>query len=518
MRNHTPLFFCLFSFFFFGVLIHPNGPFDVVKIQGGSIAGIANANGDIHIFKGIPFASPPVGTLRWKAPQPVEHWFGVKLCNQFGPSPMQGAPLPFSMWSQEFLIPKEPISEDCLYLNVWTGASAPKDKLPVVVWIYGGGFASGGSGVPIYDGEAMAKKGIIFVSINYRVGIFGFFAHAQLSKESEYHSSGNYGLLDQLAALKWVRNNIAQFGGDPQNVTIAGQSAGAMSVNCLVASPLAKNLFQKAIAESGASFTRQNNSLKFAETEGDKIMQSLNVNSIDAMRTISAEELLKNAKGQYAPTIDGYFLPASIVDIFNNGAQNKVPLLTGWNEEEGLLRSPIKNAADYKNQIEETYSEDAPTLLKYYPAINDSEASKSQQNLSRDAFFGIQNYAWANMESEQGLPVYVYRFVRRPPATGEYKKFGTFHTAEVPYAYNNLAFVDRPWEPIDYQLANTMSSYWANFIKNGNPNQPGLPRWPSYQTNKKEIMLLGKTLKSVLMPNREGLDFLYKISSGKSKQ
>src|SRR5882724_3223563 len=250
--------------------------FDKIKITGGEISGTVNSTGDVHIFRGVPFAAPPVGSLRWKAPQPVVSWSGVKACDKFGASPMQPKPAAFSMWTEEFLIPKEPISEDCLNLNVWTGASSAKEKRPVIVWIYGGGFSSGGSACPIYDGEAMAKKGIVFVSINYRVGIFGFFAHPELTKESGYNASGNYAILDQLAALRWVKSNIAAFGGDAGNVTIAGQSAGSISVNILVASPLGKDLFQKAIGESGASFSNPLTTLAKAEEAGEAYGKSLN--------------------------------------------------------------------------------------------------------------------------------------------------------------------------------------------------------------------------------------------------
>jgi para-nitrobenzyl esterase len=248
----------------------PRTAADPVKTQAGRVAGTTNAGGDVRIFRGIPFAAPPVGALRWKAPQPVKPWTGVRNCTAFGPSPMQNDPAPFSMWTEEYLIPKDPIDEDCLYLNVWTGARSAAEKRPVLVWIYGGGFVSGGSAVPIYDGEAMAKKGILFVSINYRVGVFGFFAHPELTRESGRGASGNYGLMDQVAALQWVQQNIAAFGGDPGNVTVAGQSAGAMSVNCLVASPLAKGLFTKAIAHSGASFGRNILTLREAEAGGKR--------------------------------------------------------------------------------------------------------------------------------------------------------------------------------------------------------------------------------------------------------
>ena len=458
----------------------------------------------------MPFAAPPVGNLRWKASQPVTPWTGVKECNAFGPSPMQPKPAAFSMWSEEFLIPKEPISEDCLYLNVWTGAKFAKEKRPVMVWIYGGGFGSGGSGVPIYDGEAMARKGIVFVSINYRVGVFGFFAHPELTKESGKNASGNYGLLDQLAALQWVQKNITAFGGDPGNVTIAGQSAGSMSVNCLVASPLGKGLFKKAIAESGAKVLKSSSTLQDAEQDGLKTAEALKASSITELRNIPAEELLEKAKGMRAPIIDGYVLPVAISKIFAGGKENDVALLTGWNQDEGLLFGPIKNATAYRKQVAEQYGVDSATFLKYYPAATDSEAAKSQLDASRDIIFGVENYTWANLESMQGKKVFVYRFIRKVPATGEYVKYGAFHTGEVPYAYDNLKFVNRPWQPVDEKLADVMSSYWVNFITSGDPNGKGLPKWPIYITTTKEVMQLGVKQQARHLPDEEALDFMYK--------
>ncbi len=268
----------------------------------------------------------------------------------------------FSMWSTEFLIPAEPISEDCLYLNVWTGAQTSQEKRPVLVWIYGGGFVSGGSGVPIYDGEAMAKKGIVFVSINYRVGIFGFFAHPQLTTQSGRRASGNYGLMDQIAALKWVQHNIAAFGGDPKNVTIAGQSAGSMSVNCLVASPQAKGLFHRAIAESGAGFINRTVGLQKAEAEGIKVMRGFHLTSINDLRAVAAEDLMKLQANYTGPITDGYVLPDAIPNIFKKGKANKVDLLTGWNEEEGLTLGPIKNALDFQQEAKDKYGESAASF------------------------------------------------------------------------------------------------------------------------------------------------------------
>jgi para-nitrobenzyl esterase len=483
----------------------------IVKTTAGVISGGTNQEGNIHIFRGIPFAAPPVGALRWKAPQPAQPWTGVRKCNQFGPSPMQPKPAPFSMWSAEFLIPEEPISEDCLYLNVWSGASSNSEKRPVLVWIYGGGFNSGGSAVPIYDGEAMAKDGIVFVSFNYRVGPFGFFAHPELTKESGHAASGNYGLMDQIAALKWVQQNIAQFGGNPGNITIAGQSAGAMSVNCLVASPLAAGLFQKAIAQSGGLFSRNWTSLEAAEAEGAKATQASGYQTIEELRKLSAEDVLKKLAGQRRPIVDGYVMPAPIVDVFAAGKQAKVALLAGWNEEEGLVFGPIQKKDQFREQMVERYSANAAALLKYYPAESDSDASRSQYDLSRDMLFGAHGFAWANMQASQGLPVYMYRFTRKVPGVGAYAKYGAFHTGEVPYAYNNLRAVDRPWQAADRQLAATMSAYWVNFIKTGNPNGGQLPQWPAYTENEKQVMILGDVQKATALPDVERLRFLYSI-------
>jgi para-nitrobenzyl esterase len=489
------------------------GVFERVKVEGGLVSGVRGGGGEIHIFKGVPFAAAPVGALRWKSPQPVVGWQGVKVCDHFGPSPMQNKPAAFSMWSEEFLIPATPISEDCLYLNVWTGAKSGKEKRPVLVWIYGGGFGSGGSGVPIYDGEAMAKKGIIFVSINYRVGIFGFFAHSELTKESANHSSGNYGLMDQLAGLKWVQNNITAFGGDPNNVTIAGQSAGSMSVNCLVASPLAKNLFQKAIAESGAEFIKQSPTLSSAEAEGQRLMQSMKLASIADLRAVPAEDLQRQPGNLRGPIVDGYVLPDAVFNIFAAGKENKISLLTGWNEDEGILFESMKSAADFTKDMHTKYGVNAGGLLQYYPAQTDSQAVVSQLRLSRDMIFGVENYTFANVEGGRGAKVYVYRFKRKPPATGEYLKYGAFHTAEVPYAYNNLRFVNRPWEPVDHRLADLMSTYWVNFVRNGNPNGKGLPVWDAYSPGTERVMFLSEQSGTANLPDKAGLDLLFKTMS-----
>ena len=488
---------------------------DVVKVDGGLVSGTRGRDRAIHIFRGVPFAAPPVGALRWKAPQPVIPWKGVRRCDTFGPSPMQGDPVPFGPWSREYLIPPKPISEDCLYLNIWTGASSGHERRPVLVWIYGGGFLSGGSAVPVYDGEAMARKGIVFVSINYRVGIFGFFAHPWLTRESGRNASGNYGLMDQVAALRWVQKNIAAFGGDPAQVTIAGQSAGSMSVNCLVASPLCHHLFTRAIAESGASVLASGPmsqaNLSRAESEGTRVAELLHASSIEQLRGVPAADLLKVDAALRGPIVDGYVLPASVPEIFRDHRENDVDLLTGWNQDDGVVFGKPLAADAFKKELSGEFGDVVATgLLRYYPAGSDTQAAASQASLSRDRIFGVQNYTWANLQATEGRgKVYVYRFTRPLPATGEYRKYGAFHTGEVAYAYDNLDSVHRcPWEQGDRVLAGVMSSYWANFIKYGNPNGRDLPFWPAYDTTKDAIMILDVDPHAAPLPGKESLDFL----------
>lgn len=490
---------------------------DKVQVDGGLIAGIRTQDDSIYIFKGIPYAAAPVGDLRWKASAPVPEWSGIKECHAFGPSPMQPSPEPFYMWSEEFLIPKAPIDEDCLYLNVWTGAKKTNEKRPVVVWIHGGGFTSGSSAVPIYDGEATARKGVVFVSINYRLGVFGFFSHPALTAESPNNASGNYGLMDQIAALKWVKDNITAFGGDPENVTIAGQSAGAASVIFLVASPLAKGLFQKAIVQSGTGLLSRSPGpdrmalydLQHAEQAGLQFANELNTSSLAELRSISASELQSKAPFPLHPIIDGYVLPESVTTIYKQNQENDISLLTGWNEDDGILIGEFDNADQYKEKILAQWGAAGPEVLEYYPATTDKEAEISQLHLQRDLVFGAQNYILANLVSDQAKAVFVYRFTRRVPA-GKYKDFGAFHTGEVPYAYDNLQFVDRPFEPADYQLEEVMSDYWVNFIVSGNPNAAGLPEWPAYKTDSKQIMYLGDQQRKGILQDTVSLDFLSK--------
>ena len=480
----------------------------VVNTNAGKVAGFKEGN--INVFKGIPFAAPPVGDLRWKAPQKVQAWSGIKDCVQFGASPVQAEPIPFMCWSEEFLIPKKPIEEDCLYLNVWSKATPVKK--PVLVYIYGGGFRSGGAGCAIYDGKEIAEKDVVFVSINYRVGVFGFLAHPELTKESGYGASGNYALLDMIAALKWVKENIVAFGGDPNQVTIAGQSAGAFAVNHLCATPLAKGLFKGAIAQSGGSVLssslRPTTNLLQAEAMGIEFAKNLHANSLADLRKLSAEEILKSNQGLSYPIEDGYVLPSSIADIYAKGVQNDVSLMLGWNYDDRVSGPPVKAEA-YKAQLLKQYGANAEKVLQYYPATNDSIAAISQDNLNRDAFFGVQGFAWANAQLQKGKSkVFVYNFNRKLPAYTPATNFGAFHTGEVPYVFNNLKTVNRPWQDIDIQLADQMSNYWVNFTKTGNPNGTGLTQWSSFTKQKGQVMILAEKIRHEDLPFRQGLEVL----------
>ena len=504
----------LLSFFLFSFRILHGQDSDIINVEGGKVSGIFNQESGVHIFKGIPFAAPPIGELRWRAPQPVVLWEGIKECDKFGPSPMQAKPAPFMFWSSEFLIPEEPIDEDCLYLNVWTKSKNNSEKLPVIVYIYGGGFQSGGSGCLIYDGEAMAKKDIVFVSINYRVGVFGFLAHPELTKESEHQTSGNYAILDMIAALHWVKNNIAQFGGDPDNVTIAGQSAGSFGVNYLTVSPLASGLFHKAIAQSGAGFLtssfRPNMDLKAAENAGLEYAKKFGDSSMSDLRSKTAEEIFNMRGGMSWPFVDGYVIPESIMDAYQNGHQNDVPVIVGWNKDDIVMGMP-QPTEQFKKRIESRYGDLADDFFKVYPVGTEEQARQSQFDMGRDQTFGAQMYIWARLQiSLGGALVYVYNFNRALPAYNKETAFGAFHSGEIVYAYDNLHALDRPWEPVDQEIATIMSQYWVNFAKTGDPNGEGLPQWDAYNTKDEMVIVLDENTMQKTLPDQAKLHFWMK--------
>lgn len=505
-------FIFLITVFFFACAKKENSSnlsIDLVSVEGGQISGKMDDSGQVKIFKGIPFSAAPLGDLRWKAPQAVQPWEGIRVCTENPAAPMQNPPVPFFAWSAEFLIPTEPISEDCLYLNIWTAAEKTDEKRPVLVWIYGGGFGSGGNTVPLYDGEDLAKKGIVVVNINYRVGILGFLAHPDLSAENSDQTSGNYGILDQIAALEWVKKNITAFGGDPENVTIAGQSAGAFSVNALVVSPKAKGLFHKAIAQSGGIISRNNglvSGLEGAEARGKQLTDTLEISLAD-LRRIPADSLLK-LPGRFAPVFDGKVLP-SARQAFEEGRFSDVPLLTGWNADDRVSGNPPTSPKEFLADAKKQYGGRAGEYLQLFPAGNELELQQTLNTIGVLGF-GFQNYTWARLQTEKGQKdAYLYYFTRVPP--GE-PNFGAFHSAEFSYALHTLRNWNRPFEQADYKLEETMSDYWVNFVKTGNPNGAGLPEWPIFDPENPLVIELGTEVKTRAMPYWEQMKFMESIN------
>jgi para-nitrobenzyl esterase len=478
-----------------------------VKTQYGTIKGTVNESETVAMFKGIPFAAPPVGDLRWREPQPPEAWEGVRDASKFGANPIQvnNRRLP---WTDEFMIKGES-SEDCLFLNVWTPAKSVSDKLPVMVWIFGGGLQEGSGSIDAYDGEELAKKGIIVVSINYRVGLMGFFAHPELTAESIHKSSGNYGFLDQLAALKWINANITEFGGDPQRVTICGQSAGSRSVHALTASPLAKGLFRGAIANSGASMDRftsfgtladaEKNGLEFAKTKG--------ASTVAQLRAMSAADLIANSP-RFGACIDGYYLPEDMVSIFKNGQQNDVPTMTGMVADEGSSSEDYGKGtkADYIEKAKKNYGAKADEFLSLYPVNSDADVASMSIEAARENG-RIATYKWAIFRGTTAkTPVYTYYFERGIPWP-EHPEFGAFHTSDIPRFFNNLKKLDRPWTDEDRVLADKASSYWVNFVTNGDPNGAGLPVWPVFDANKMETLKLNAVIEPITIANENRVKF-----------
>lgn len=512
MRSNYPGISVVLTVVLAVLTINLHGQQKVVKTKNGLVAG--DRKGEIAIFKGIPFAEPPVGELRWKAPMPKKDWMGALDCRQFSPSPMQNKPAPFMMWTEEFIAPPDKLSEDCLYLNVWTPFKSKDDKLPVLVWIYGGGFSSGSAACAIYDGEEMAKKGIVFVSINYRVGVFGFLAHPGLSEESESGVSGNYGLLDQIAALKWVKDNIASFGGDPAKVTIAGQSAGSMSVWSMIASPLAKGLFRAAIPQSGGiAGGIMNNNYERAEKSGIAFMERLKAASITELRKLTAEELIAGGGNMmsglnFAPVFDGYVLPENILKAFRSGEFNDVPVLGGWVMGDGSLMAGQKmDAEKYRQQAVQQYGDNSDEFLKIFPGSSEEEISASTTKLGLLRFAAMPDYIWTGFSKS---PVYIYEFSHIPVDKAGFPNYGAFHTAEVPFALHTLHMWKRPWREADLVVEKNMNAYWVNFIKNGDPNGAGLPVWNAFEKSRGEIMEIGDKMKLIPGLYRQEFEFLYK--------
>ncbi len=477
----------------------------VVRTASGALAGRAVSG--VAVFKGIPYAAPPVGDLRWRPPQPPASWDGVRQADRFSDSCMQALTRSRNPWTKEFMVQNN-ANEDCLCLNVWTGAKlSAAEKRPVLVWIHGGGFTEGSGEVITYDGEELAKKGLVVVTINYRLGVFGFLAHPELTAESANRSSGNYGLLDAVAALQWVRGNIASFGGDPRNVTVAGQSAGAIAVHTLMASPLAKGLFHRAIAESGLGFLRGRTRLAAAEGEGVKWAQSRGAASIRDLRAKPASELMGGPR--FGPIADGWLLPDEPGSLFAMGKlQNDVPIMAGLTADEGSA-SPTygKLPPDaFTNQAKQRFGDLAGEFLKLYPSNDPVQSGLSQKQSARDQ--GLSTvYLWASERAKTGKSkTFTYYFTRAIPWP-EHPEFGAFHSADFPYFFNNLKHLDRPWEPADRKLAGAASSYWVNFARTGDPNGRGLPKWPAFEASHQVTMELGEKIGLHTVAGKDKLDF-----------
>jgi para-nitrobenzyl esterase len=462
----------------------------LVKTDQGAVQGKISADGQARDFLGIPFAAPPVGPLRWKPPQPSAKWHGVRQATSFGSRCFQQEDFD----DMVFRDPGE--SEDCLTLNVWTPAAKPKGKLPVMVWIFGGGFAGGGTSEPRQDGEHLTRKGVVVVSMNYRLGIFGFFATHELAAEDPHQAAGNYGFLDELAAIQWVRRNITHFGGDPDNVTIFGESAGSFAVSAQMASPLAKGLFAHAIGESGGAFASKElnfPTLQEAERTNEEFIRQAGGDSrLATLRAASSEEILRLAthKGlgrpPFAPDIDGYFLPRSVPAIFAAGQQAHVPLIAGWNQDEGtsnVVKAPEKGTTEgLRATAVNEFGPRAEEFLKVYHANDDAEALRAAEDFAGDRFLVYSTWAWLEAQVKTGNTAYRYLFAQPSPGDPFHPvSAGAFHSDEIEYVFGNLdSRKGAAFRPEDYKLSELIQTFWTNFARTGDPNSAGAPHWPAY--------------------------------------
>jgi len=485
---------------------------DTVKTEGGAVSGTTTAG--VRVFKGIPYAAPPVGDLRWRPPQALEPWSGVRDGSQYGAECPQTQYPNGSVYTR----PMRPLSEDCLFLNIWTTAKAG-DKRPVFVWIHGGALTRGSSMSDVRDGVPFAKKGPVLVSINYRLGPLGYLAHPELTAESNRRSSGNYGVLDQLAALAWVQRNIAAFGGDPARITIGGESAGSWSVNTLVATPLARGLFIRAIGESGGRFG-PGYALQDAENAGVAFAKAAGASSLKELRAVPAEKLVALPAFRTSEVVDGWVLPEETMKIFAAKKQNIVPVIVGQNREEmtslggtnglpmtldGYRRLNGVRDAEMTKAFNEAYRVKSET---------DGEALLA---IGRDTIFSQHMRTWARLTTDAGAKAYLYLFSHAAPGPRK-QELRAFHASELPYVFNVLTGADPreagyAYTDVDRRLADQMSSYWVNFVTTGDPNGKGLPVWAPYDRNAEPFLEFGDTISSGTHLFKEQLDFLDKVQA-----
>lgn len=480
-----------------------------VATEGGLIAGVQE--GAVRSFKGIPYAAPPVGDLRWRAPQPAPAWAGVMSADRYAPEcPQTGAYPPEAA--------PEPMSEDCLTLNVWTPARSASEKLPVMVWVYGGGLQNGSASNPLYAGDKLAARGVVVVTFNYRLGALGFLAHAALSAESGAGRSGNYGFLDQIAALNWVHRNIAAFGGDPARVTIFGQSSGSISVSALIASPLAKGLFQRAIGQSGGLFEPVELDPGFApkgaEEAGARFQQRAGAADLAELRKLPFEKLLAT---RFNPqfVVDGYALTKPPYDAYAAGQHSDVDILVGTNADEGELFLDKVTVANFTDVLTHDFPAALVWLIGPKPGKTDAEARASAAAFETDMRFRWDMWAWARLAAPH-RKVFFYQFSRVPPfADGDrYHGLGATHGMEMPYVFDHLDQQKVAWTPKDRELASILPAYWTNFAKSGDPNGEGLPAWPGFGTARDRVMVLGDEIGPQPIPRLDQLNRIDRVYWG----
>ena len=477
-----------------------------VMVENGMVQG-ASEDG-LAVYRGIPFAAPPVGDLRWRAPQPAAKWEGVRPAAKFGPKPIQGSRTGADM------------SEDCLHLNIWTPAKSAGDRIPVMVWIYGGGFGGGSTSDPVHNGEKLARKGVVFVSIAYRVGQLGFLAHPELSAETTNNVSGNYGLLDMIAGLQWVQKNIAAFGGDPNKVTIFGESAGGIAVSMLCASPLAKGLFHGAFSQSGGSFgpprptTFPGENLKRlpdAERAGEAYAKSAGVSSIADLRKIAPDKLPGGrGLGMSWPIIDGWVIPDDQYKLYAAGKYNDTPILVGYNSDEGASFSAAKTPAEHIAGVKTRYGKFAEDLIKAYP-VGTNSVPKTARDLLRDAAFGWHTWSWARLQSQTGKSrVFYYYFDQHPehPKGSPRVGYGTPHGVDVAYVFQHVNPNNPQTTKTDLEISDAISTYWVNFAKRGDPNGEGVPAWPAFSDSSPQVMYFNQKPYPGPVPSAEALKVL----------
>lgn len=483
-----------------------------VKTDLGRIHGKTINSGKVRAFLGLPYAAPPIGAQRWKAPAPIAKWSGTREYTSYAPHCAQGHVF------DDMIFQDNGESEDCLYLNVYTPVKAnEKSKLPVMFWIHGGGYSGGSSNEPRHNGDFLPLKGVVLVTINYRLGVFGFLVTNELAKEAD-GSAGNYGLQDMAAALRWVHENIEAFGGDPNNVTIFGESAGSFAVSTLMASPMTKGLIAKAIGESGAAFPSAMNLGGETVAERAKVdeewMNSIGAKSIKDLRAMTTDQVLEAAKKSkgFSPVVDGKFLTEPVADTFAAGKQAHVPLLAGWNADEGnFFVTNGMTAAQWQGMAKNIFGDRAEEFLKLYPGETDAQAYRSAIDYGSDSFIAFGTWKWLEAHRKTGdAPVYRYHFELAATPSKFHPGTFAFHSDDIEYVFGTLD--TRPgWNvrPEDRKLSDEMMTYWTNFARTGDPNGSGLPTWPKYGASD-EIIHLNNPIAAGPANDRPRYEFLLK--------